>query len=148
MMPLLRPQMVYHSMIVCIPAPKFGQNIVDILLRFRMHKVALSADIEKAFLMVSVAEEDRDVLRFLWVEDIHSHIPKVKTMRFSRVVCGVTSSPFLLNATLNHHMEKYRGSDPSLWTSYYVQFMLTTLCSELKAMKVLMNCIRTLKFDF
>ena len=85
---------------------------MDILLRFRVHKVALSADIEKAFLMVSVAEEDRDVLRFLWVEDIHSHIPKVKTMRFSRVVFGVTSSPFLLNATVNHHMEKYRGSDP------------------------------------
>ena len=117
--------------------PKFGQNIMDILLRFRVHKVALSADIEKAYLMVSMAEEDRDVLRFLWVEDIHSHIPKVKTMRFSRVVFRVTSSPFLLNATVNHHMEKYRG-----------RFMLTTLCSELKAMKVLMNCIRTLKFDF
>ena len=41
--------------------PKFGQNIMDILLRFRVHKVALSADIEKAFLMVPVAEEDREV---------------------------------------------------------------------------------------
>ena len=63
--------------------PKFGPNIIDILLRFHVHKVALTADIEKAFLMVSVAEEDRDVLRFLWVEDIHSYIPKVKTMCFS-----------------------------------------------------------------
>ena len=45
--------------------PKFDQQILDILLRFRTHRVALTADIEKAFLMVSVAKRDRDVLRFL-----------------------------------------------------------------------------------
>ena len=35
--------------------PKFEQRILDILLRFRTCKVVLTADIEKAFLMVSVA---------------------------------------------------------------------------------------------
>ena len=35
-----------------------------------MHKVGLIADVEKAFLMISIAEKDRDVLRFLWVSDI------------------------------------------------------------------------------
>ena len=34
-------------------------------LRFRYLKLALTADIEKAFLMVSVAENDRDVLRLM-----------------------------------------------------------------------------------
>ena len=42
--------------------PNFGQSILDILLRFRLHKVAHVGDVEKAFLMVSVAECDRDVL--------------------------------------------------------------------------------------
>ena len=37
---------------------KFDQRILDILLRFRTNPVALAADIEKAFLMVSIAEED------------------------------------------------------------------------------------------
>ena len=41
--------------------PKFDQKIFDILLRFRTHKVALVADIEKAFLMVAMKNEDRDV---------------------------------------------------------------------------------------
>lgn len=36
--------------------PKFDQSILDILLRFRTHQVALTADIEKAFLMVTMAE--------------------------------------------------------------------------------------------
>ena len=93
--------------------PTFGQNIMDILLRFRLFRVAVTADVEKAFLMVSVAEEDHDALQFLWVEDIHSQFPRVITLRFARVVFGVSASPFLLNATLRHHIENYREGDPA-----------------------------------
>lgn len=50
--------------------PKFHQKIFEILVRFRSHKYAFIADIEKAFLMISVAPSDRDVLRFLWVRSI------------------------------------------------------------------------------
>ena len=93
--------------------PTFGQNILDILLRFRLYRVAVTADIEKAFLVVSVAKEDRDALHFLWVEDIISPLPRLVTLRFAWVVFSVSSSPFLLNATLQHHIERYRSSDPS-----------------------------------
>jgi len=36
--------------------PKFNQKLLNILVRFRAHRVAVTADIEKAFLMVSVEE--------------------------------------------------------------------------------------------
>ena len=36
----------------------------DILLRFRIHKVAVGTDIERAFSMIAMTEKDRDVLRF------------------------------------------------------------------------------------
>ena len=36
----------------------------DILLRFRLFPIALVSDIEKAFHIISVRPEDRDVLRF------------------------------------------------------------------------------------
>jgi len=91
--------------------PKFGQNIMDIILRFRVHKVALAADIEKAFLMVSIAEKDRDVLRFLWI-DITKDEPKIITLRFKRVMFGVSSSPFLLNATIRHHLKENASTMP------------------------------------
>lgn len=52
--------------------PSLTQNIVDIMLRFRAHMVALTGDIEKAFLMIHVAESHRDALRLLWVDDIYS----------------------------------------------------------------------------
>lgn len=40
----------------------------NILFRFRENRVVLVGDIEKVFLNVEVDLEDRDCLRFLWVE--------------------------------------------------------------------------------
>ena len=86
-----------------LKGPKFNQLIFDLLVRFRSYQVAITADLEKAFLMVSV----RDVLRFLWVEDVAKEPPDIRMYRFTRVVFGVSSSPFLLNATIKFHLEKY-----------------------------------------
>ena len=61
--------------------------------------------------MISVAECDRDVLRFLWVRDIKDPQSEITVMRFKRVVFGVSASPFLLNATLDHHMAKFESVD-------------------------------------
>ena len=69
-------------------------------------------DIEKAFLMVHMNETDEDVLRFLWVDDIDRAEPTVITLSFTRVVFGLSSSPFLLNATIKHHIEQYEQCDP------------------------------------
>ena len=42
--------------------------IFDNFLRFRIGDVALIADIKRAFLNVEIDEEDKNVMRFLWVE--------------------------------------------------------------------------------
>lgn len=114
--------------------PKFNQLILDILVRFRSFKVALTADIEKAFLMISVAEHDRDVLRFLWVDDLAKDPPDICTLRFTRVVFGVSSSPFLLNATIKYHLEQYLDSYPDtvrrLLQSTYVDDVIAGVPSE------------------
>lgn len=94
--------------------PSFNQKVFDILLRFRSYPVALTADIEKAFLMVSVAEADRDVLRFLWTSDVNDPRSDIQIFRFARVIFGVSSSPFLLNATVDHHLRLFSKSHPEL----------------------------------
>ena len=43
--------------------------IADVLVRSRWNRIAISADIEKAFLMISIQESHRDMLRFLWLKD-------------------------------------------------------------------------------
>ena len=90
-----------------------SQNIMDISLRFWTHRKALAEDIEKVFLNVSVSEEDIDVLRFLWFDDVKKDYPQVIVPQFARVVFGVSSNPFLLNATVKHHAERYAEKDPA-----------------------------------
>ncbi|GFX18269.1 DUF1758 domain-containing protein [Trichonephila clavipes] len=53
-------------------------------------------------------EEDRDVTKFLFSNDpsdCESQLPSV--YRFTRVLFGISSSPFLLSATIKHHLQKY-----------------------------------------
>ena len=82
--------------------PSLTPLIFNILIRFRIYPVAVSADIEKAFLNIAISPEHRDYLRFLWV----------RPLRFTRVVFSLTSSPFILNATIKHHVSQYTTSDP------------------------------------
>ena len=44
--------------------PNYIPKLFDILIRFRWNYVAITADIEKAFLMIRICEMDRDALRF------------------------------------------------------------------------------------
>ena len=102
--------------------PSLTPLIFDILLRFRVHPIAIVADIEKAFLNIAIAPKHRDVLRFLWVDDPFSKTPITQLLRFTQVVFGVTSSPFILNATLRDHVNRYLAEDPE-----FVQELLRSL---------------------
>ena len=87
--------------------PQLTPFIFDILLRFRTYPVALTADIEKAFLQIAVTESDRNYLRFLWFDDVFKDEPVITRNRFARVVFGVSSSPFNLNGTIHKHLENF-----------------------------------------
>jgi len=114
--------------------PKFNQKILEILLRFQSYAIAWTADFEKAFLMISVTPRDRDVLRFLWVNNIDASNPEVVPLRFARVVFGVSCSPFLLNATIKYHIDKYCSSHSevvkTLLQSIYVDDVVSGADSE------------------
>ena len=87
-------------------------KIFNILVRFRAHRYALICGIKSAFLNIRINERDRNFLRFLWIQDIEKEDPEIVIKRFTSVVFGLTSSPFLLGATLNHHMRKYEDINP------------------------------------
>ena len=53
-----------------LKGPSLNPLIIEILLRFRLYPVAFVCDIQKkAFLQISIKKEERDALRFLWVDD-------------------------------------------------------------------------------
>ena len=49
-----------------LQGPDLTNKLVGVLTRFRLHQVALMADVEAMFHQVRVKADDQDTLRFLW----------------------------------------------------------------------------------
>ena len=96
-----------------LTGPNLTPDMLGILVKFRQHNVAVMSDITKAFLQISIDERDRDALRFLWTENLPKNGETQQcVMRMTRVPFGATTSPFLLTATIRHHLEKYEETEP------------------------------------
>ena len=78
--------------------PCLLKSLNTIIHRFRANKYAFVADIEKAFMRIKINEEDRNYVRFLWFEDGDPDKP-IKVYRYTSVVFGGTSSPFIPNSS-------------------------------------------------
>ena len=106
-----------------------NQPLNNWVLRFRSHNIVFVGDIEKAFINVEVTREDRDSLRFLWVRDPMSEDPEIAVYSFCRMVFGLNASPFLLNASLRHHISRYLETDPlfakKMEEGFYVDDLVT-----------------------
>ena len=109
--------------------PVLLQDLAGILLRFRLQRVAITADIEKAFLQIGLHPPDRDVTRFLWLKDATTptaHADNLQEFRFTRVPFGVVCSPFLLAATVQHHLQTTNDAiSTQLQRDLYVDNLIT-----------------------
>ena len=102
----------------CLHAgPSLETPLFNISLHFCSNRYAFIADIEKAFLQIALNKNDRNYLRLIWFDDINNvnnknlFTSQLDTYCLCRVPFGITSSPFLLNATLIYHAERYCSSD-------------------------------------
>ncbi|XP_043225627.1 uncharacterized protein LOC122383367 isoform X1 [Amphibalanus amphitrite] len=117
-------------------------NLLEVLLRFRRWPFAVTADITKAFLQVGLSVEDQDTHRFLWDCD-----GRVRVMKSQRVIFGVSSSPFLLNATIRHHLSLYPDSPAirEMRENFYVDDLLSGANSESEASALLSEAQRVMR---
>ena len=116
--------------------PVILEDLAGLLMRFRIKRIGLIAEIKKAFLQISLKPPDRDVTRFLWLKDINKppSSTNIDTYRFTRVPFGISSSPFLLAGTIQTHLEK-RGTPEALQIrdDIYVDNLITGTDSQEKA---------------
>ena len=110
--------------------PSLLPHLATMLMKFRLSPIGMIADIEKAFLQILLAEGDRDFTRFLWLKDPNGDVidSNIVEMRFRRVLFGPSPSPFLMNATIRHHLDTYDDNDEivqNLKTSFYSDNLVT-----------------------
>ena len=59
--------------------------------------------LEKAFLNIEVDKQQRDLMRFLWIDDINSEDPNIVTYRFCRVIFSMNCSPSIMRLNPLQH---------------------------------------------
>ena len=141
-----RPPERAHSLNDCLETgPNFTPQLFDTLVKFRWHRIGLTADIEKAFLMVGIRETDRDMLRFLWLKDPNDPNSEIAHFRFTRLVFGLRPSPAILASTIRHHLDALVSEEfkpefiEALKNSLYVDDLVTGEENEAKTMDLYMK---------
>ena len=46
--------------------PTVHSSLIDVLLRFRLHRIAITTDVSKMYRAIQLAHQDRDLHRFVW----------------------------------------------------------------------------------
>ncbi|GFW40761.1 integrase catalytic domain-containing protein [Trichonephila clavipes] len=111
----------------------------------RVNPISFVADIEMTFLMIEIDKSERDFTRFFWDENpgIDLENKRLDIFRMTRVLFGVKSSPFLLAATIKHHLKNmwiFPDTFNHLNQSLYVDDFL---CGNVSVQTVLTTCIES-----
>ena len=126
--------------------PDLLQNLIFVLLRFRQHKHAVSADIEGMFLQVGVPARDQVSLRFLWQEDTTSD---VVVHQYTRHIFGARDSPtcanFALRKTATDNMSTYTEAASVVNEKFYMDDYLDSFENVTHAIKISRDLVSLLK---
>ena len=110
-----------------------------IITKIQNEEDGLFSYIEKAFLQVGLHEADRGVTRFLWLKDIQKPVSKENLLvcRFKRLPFGIISNPFLLGATIKHHLEKENSATAkNIKNDFYVDNLISGADNEKDAVRL------------
>ncbi|XP_025155791.1 uncharacterized protein LOC112588842 [Harpegnathos saltator] len=105
--------------------PRLQRELGEILLAWRMHRVAFSADIEQMFRQVRVAPEDQHLQQILWRD---SQTQAISVYRLTTVTYGMACAPYLAIRTLHQlaldERERYPRAADLLRRQTYVDDIL------------------------
>ena len=110
--------------------PTLIPQLFDVLVKFRSGLIALTADIEKAFIMVSMNKGSKDMLGFLWFKNPIETTPEVIQLRFCCLVFGLRPSPSILGSTICYHLDSCEKLNPQL--SYVISLLREHLIHSVK----------------
>ena len=85
--------------------PTVNPLLVDVLLRFRMHHIALVADISKMYRAIELPSPDRDLHRFVWCNQSDT----LQDYRMTRVTFGVS---FIANMAVKQNAADHAQEFP------------------------------------
>lgn len=126
--------------------PTIQDDLRAILIRFRVHEVVITADIEKMYRQISIHPDCQSYQQILWRE---SRNEPLKTYDLKTVTFGTSSAPFMAIRTLHHlaDCEKKNYDEAARITKrdFYVDDLLTGATSIEKAIELQKSIIEMCK---
>ena len=80
--------------------PTVHSSLTDVLLRFRLHRIALTTDVSRMYRAVLLDEADKDLHRFVWRK---SSGEPLRDYRMTRVTFGVAASSYAANMAIKQN---------------------------------------------
>jgi len=105
--------------------PDLMNNLLQFLFKIRQNAYLIVSDIMKAFLQIKLkSKEDRNKFSILWITSDN----KLRAFRYTTIVFGFISSPFILQCVLNYHLSKYENDKhvSNLIKNFYVDNLFIT----------------------
>ena len=119
--------------------PVILEDVCGLPPRLKTKKIGIIADIEKTFLQVGLHQLDCDVTRFLWLKDINGKVTEdnIQIYRFPRLPFGILSSPFLLSATVELHLDETNtATAKQIKDDIYVDNLITGTSNDEEALQL------------
>ena len=106
--------------------PNIQQDLFTILVKFRLHRYILSADITKMYRQIWIDSEQRDLQRIIWRDHQQDAL---QTYRLKTVTYGLTSSSYLaircLHQLAQDFINEYSTINGIIKNDFYVDDLLT-----------------------
>jgi hypothetical protein len=106
--------------------PTIHSSLIDVLIRFRLHKIALTTDVSRMYRAVELVKSDRDFHRFVWRSD---PTKSLQDYRMTRITFGVSASSFAANMAVCqnaiNNASEFPQAAESVLKSFYVDDGLT-----------------------
>ena len=116
-----------------VTGPDLLNSLVGVIMRFRLHAVAMIADIEKMFLQVRVIEEDQPSLRFLWRgpdRDRPSDVYQMQAMIFGAKSSPTSANYCLRRTAIDNQTICSEETTRTVLRDFYMDDLLKSLPSE------------------
>jgi len=106
--------------------PTLQDTLMNIVIRFRLHKIAFTADIQKMYRQVQLDPSQTDLQRIVWRNQSDEPIKHYKLLT---VTYGTASAPYLATAVLNQlariNSQKYPLAAEIVSRDFYVDDLMS-----------------------
>lgn len=117
--------------------PKLQNDLLDILLRFRIYNFVITGDVSKMYRQILIHKTERSFQRILWRENSSDNLD---IFELNTVTYGTASAPYLsvkcLKKLASDNCEKYPLSSKIIHNDFYIDDLITGSNSKDELLKI------------